>query len=261
MAERAQYTNDPDPDTFPTPTAGDGGKALVRNSANDGWEFGEVGGSASSGLTLTAQVADDVTVAIGNKQLFDPSAGGLTVTGPANPSFGDAWGVNNNTTSTAPFTIDGYGIDVYDPSTETWVGSYSAIGAGIDLTYVYDGAQWILSEVGNGETDFVAQVAADITVTIGEKQLYDPSLGGLTVSAPLSPSFGDFWGVNNNTTSVTPFTIDGNGIDIYEPATETWVTDFSIFGAGGSRAPRTRTSRHNRRFCSKVITLLRLSPL
>lgn len=66
------------------------------------------------------------------------------------------------------------------------------------------------------------------TASNGDLVLYDPSGGTFQIDAPLTPEAGDLFAIKNTTIDVTSVTIDGNGNNIEDPATASFVTDFAL---------------------------------
>ncbi len=95
------------------------------------------------GLTMIAQIDASFTATIGQRQLFDPSLGGRTVTVPGSPVLGAEFAVNNNSGSLVEYTIDGDGVLVQNPETGLMLENYviSRIG---DMKFANDGTDWIL---------------------------------------------------------------------------------------------------------------------
>jgi hypothetical protein len=63
---------------------------------------------------------------------------------------------------------------------------------------------------------------------IGERVLYDPSGGTFTISAPASPTKDDRFSIKNTTVDVTSMTISGNGTNIEDPSTSTFLASFAL---------------------------------
>lgn len=67
-----------------------------------------------------------------------------------------------------------------------------------------------------------------VTATHGRLVLYDPSGGTFTINAPASPSAGDRWAMKNVTVDTTAVTVSGNGNNIEDPNTSTFLASYSL---------------------------------
>jgi hypothetical protein len=70
--------------------------------------------------------------------------------------------------------------------------------------------------------------AGPVTATQGELVLYDPSGGTFTINAPTTPVFGYRWAIKNTTVSAVSVTISGNGNNIEDPNTSTFLASFGL---------------------------------
>lgn len=87
-----------------------------------------------------------------------------------------------------------------------------------------------LSEVRNNLMPLPLTVATTgpVTATQGALVLYDPSGGGFTINAPASPNIGDRWAYKNTTLDTTSMTISGNGNNLEDPATSTFLASYAM---------------------------------
>jgi len=106
------------------------------------------------------------------------------------------------------------------------------IGVGLDRFVRLDATTGILDpsvlpQVVSLPTPTGIKIANYTAVSL-DLVLYDPSGGTFTLDAPAAPAFGDRWAVKNVTTNVTAITMDGNGTNIENPLTATFVATYTI---------------------------------
>ena len=138
----------------------------------------------------------------------------------------------DDATWSVDMTTDGMGIQLEMTGDEFDPVGWRAVG----IVQTLFGPAVLPSSGGSGSSGaggltLVAQVTISTTVIVGQRQLIDPSDGYMVITAPSSPSFGDEFAINNNTTDTTTFTIAGGGPDIYDPITETVMASFTISGS------------------------------
>ena len=88
--------------------------------------------------------AGPYTALKGQLVLYDPSGGSFTINAPASPVLGDRFAIKNTTTDATAVTVDGNGNSIENPSTETFVASYSLGDGLVSLDFIYDGTNWVL---------------------------------------------------------------------------------------------------------------------
>ena len=175
---------------------------------------GGAGGAGGSGLALTAQKTANYTAAVGEKVLWDPSATSLTVTAPASPGAGAAFGILNNTNSVVSWTISGNGNDIFDPDSgvEDWVASYTIAGSGLDISFVFDGSRWCIANMGSADPlAFTSVKTANYTAAaVGEEVRYNAT-GVFALTTPAAPTDGDRLSFHNIGALTASITITANG--------------------------------------------------
>lgn len=73
--------------------------------------------------------------------------------------------------------------------------------------------------------------AGFFTAGVGDLVLYDPTGGGGPIFAPASPALNDRFAIKNVTIDVTSVVINGNGLNIEDPNTSTFLSSFFLGAA------------------------------
>jgi hypothetical protein len=171
--------------------------------------------STGTGPAKTStQLTDSVTVTTGNGLAAgDLYRAGFTL---------DAGDATNPLAAATVLSLEWHLTNV------TGVAAIDFIGAIVRFQSTVSGA----GSGGSGGLTFVAAVAANTTISVGERQAYDASGGTFTLSAPTSPNPGDEFGILEDADDGTDITISGNGETIWDPVTEALVSSFDFGGAG-----------------------------
>ncbi len=99
------------------------------------------------GLTMIAQISISFTAKIGERQLFDPSPTGRTVSGPASGmTIGQEFAVNVNGDFVTEWTVakGSQAASIQNPATMLFVASFTIDVGAVDLHYAFDGAKLVL---------------------------------------------------------------------------------------------------------------------
>ncbi len=105
------------------------------------------GGGGGGGLTMIAQIDTNFTATIGERQLFDPSPGSRTASGPASGmTLGQEFAVTANTSDVTPWTMakGSQATSIQHPQTLLFVASFTVDSGAIDLHYAFDGGKLVL---------------------------------------------------------------------------------------------------------------------
>lgn len=110
-------------------------------------QVGNLPGGGGGGLTMIAQISISFTATIGERQLFDPSPGSRTASGPASGmTLGDEFAVMANTEDVTPWTMakGDQATSIQHPQTLLFVSSFIVDSGAIDLHYGFDGGKLVL---------------------------------------------------------------------------------------------------------------------
>lgn len=105
-----------------------------------------------------------------------------------------------------------------------------------DLAAAFEAQSAVESAIASGQTFLIPSssiVTSDTTAGPRELVRYDASAGPFTISAPPTPTHGDFWAIKNMLNAADAVTISGNGNDI--ESTTGFAPSFSLAAALAQR--------------------------
>lgn len=106
--------------------------------------------------------------------------------------------------------------------------------ASADVLMIVDDSDGLSKKITKAAIGVLTPTAIQTGVAaaaVGDLLLYDPTLGPYQIDAPGVPAVGDRFALKNVTIDATSVTIDGNGTNIEDPNTSTFVASFGLAAA------------------------------